>query len=276
MHTTVNEIHEYISSLPSNDNPEIFGMHENAHIAYLKSESLKILSHVLSVQPRLSAGGSEFTNDDIVLELVESITKEVPELIDTTSFHKDIIKVNSKGLLHCFSTVLMQEVTKYNQLVTQIFQTLKDLDAAVKGQILMSPALDRMYTSLLINQVPKVWAEISYPSLKPLGSWIKDLEKRVRFMRHWAKHGHPKSYWLSGFFFPHGFMTGILQTYARQHHKPIDLLNFKFEVMNMYKSEEVEKGPADGAYVYGLYMENASWNQQQYCIVDAPLGEMSC
>jgi len=133
VHTTVNEIHEYISSLPSNDNPEIFGMHENAHIAYLKSESLKILSHVLSVQPRLSAGGSEFSNDDIVLELVESITKEVPELIDTTSLHKDILKVNSKGLLHCFSTVLMQEVTKYNQLVNQIFQTLKDLDSAVKG-----------------------------------------------------------------------------------------------------------------------------------------------
>ena len=67
-----------------------------------------------------------------------------------------------------------------------------------------------MYSALLKNQVPKVWQQVSYPSLKPLGSWINDMNMRVEFMRNWAKHGHPKAYWLSGFFFPHGFITGIL------------------------------------------------------------------
>jgi dynein heavy chain, axonemal len=56
VHETVSEVHDYIATLPNNDQPEIFGMHENAQIAYLKNESLKILSHVLNVQPRMGAG----------------------------------------------------------------------------------------------------------------------------------------------------------------------------------------------------------------------------
>ena len=29
-------------------------------------------------------------------------------------------------------------------------------------------------------------------------------------------------------------------------------------------------------YIYGLFMENASWSCQQKCVVEANLGEMSC
>jgi hypothetical protein len=41
----------------------------------------------------------------------------------------------------------------------------------------MSADLDRMYESLLNNQVPEIWTKLAYPSLKPLASWIKDLHK---------------------------------------------------------------------------------------------------
>jgi len=49
-------------------------------------------------------------------------------------------------------------------------------------------------------------------------------------MRNWLMQGHPKAFWLSGFFFPHGFMTGALQTYARKTNKAIDLISFSFTV----------------------------------------------
>lgn len=108
--------------------------------------------------------------------------------------------------------------------------SLQLLSKAVHGLVLMSPTLDMMYSALLNNQVPQNWKEIAFASLKPLASWMSDLKARVDFMRLWAQKGHPKSYWLSGFFFPHGFITGVFQTYARKHKEPIDLLFFDFKV----------------------------------------------
>ncbi len=67
----------------------------------------------------------------------------------------------------------------------------------------MSSDLDSMYQSLLINQVPKVWKDKSYPSLKNLAAWFEDLIERTGFFRNWLfSDAKPKAYWLSAFFFP--------------------------------------------------------------------------
>ena len=67
-----------------------------------------------------------------------------------------------------------------------------------------------MYYSLLNNQVPKIWEKLAYPSLKPLQSWIRDLKERVIFMKDWLCNGNPNCYWISGLFYPQGFLTGVL------------------------------------------------------------------
>lgn len=69
------DIQDYISDLPNIDLPEIFGMHENANIAYLKNESLKILNHVRDVQPRVSPAAQGVSNDTLVLELLKTLEK---------------------------------------------------------------------------------------------------------------------------------------------------------------------------------------------------------
>ena len=58
IHEKVSEVREHIKGLPNQDDPEIFGMNNNANIAYLRTESEKILQTVLLVQPRATAGGS--------------------------------------------------------------------------------------------------------------------------------------------------------------------------------------------------------------------------
>lgn len=40
---------------------------------------------------------------------------------------------------------------------------------------------------------------------------------RVIFMRGWLKEGQPACFPLPVFFFPQGFMTGTLQTFARKY-----------------------------------------------------------
>ena len=87
----------------------------------------------------------------------------------------------------------------------------------------MSDELDAMFYDLLINKVPKNWTKVAYPSLKPLGSWMKDLIQRVQFIRNWLQEGTTTNYWLSSFFFPQGFLTGVLQEHARQPDKQIPI-----------------------------------------------------
>jgi len=49
-----------------------------------------------------------------------------------------------------------------------------------------------------------MWENAAYPSLKPLSSWVKDLILRCSMIDNWIKHDKPKSYWISGIFFPQG------------------------------------------------------------------------
>lgn len=76
--------------------------------------------------------------------------------------------------------------------------------------------------------VPSNWKKVGYSSLKPLSSWFQDMKTRVDFISDWFTKSTPNAYWMSGFFFPQGFLTGVLQTHARKYKIPIDTLNFKF------------------------------------------------
>lgn len=61
-----------------------------------------------------------------------------------------------------------------------------------------------------------VWHQ-AYPSLKPLAAWTRDLCQRVSQLQLWAETSQPPTlFWLSGFTFPNGFLTAVLQSYARQ------------------------------------------------------------
>nr|XP_006813236.1 PREDICTED: dynein heavy chain 6, axonemal [Saccoglossus kowalevskii] len=234
---TIQEFRQYIEGLPIIDQPEIFGMHQNANIAFQTQETNALINTILDVQPRMATSGGGMTNDDIVNELATSILEKFPEKLDIEEANQEMFKPDAKGRANSLATVLIQEVERFNKLLRVIKTSLRTIIKAIKGLVVMSEQLESVYNSFLNNHVPDMWANAAYPSLKPLGGWVKDLVLRIGFIHHWITHGLPKSFWLSGFYFPQGFLTGTLQNHARKYDQPIDALSFKFNMLTQYRDQ---------------------------------------
>lgn len=151
--------------------------------------------------------------------------------------------------------------------------SLIDIKKAIKGMIVMSSDLDSMYTSFLNNILPSIWERVSFASLKSLGSWVNDMIYRVQFMRNWLINGQPACFPLPVFFFPQGFMTASLQTFARKHMEAIDGLSFEFQILSQ-SPEEITVSPEDGVIVFGLYLEGARFDMNTCKVTESFPGKM--
>ncbi|XP_055022499.1 LOW QUALITY PROTEIN: dynein axonemal heavy chain 6-like [Boleophthalmus pectinirostris] len=282
------DFRDYIESLPIIDDPEVFGMHENANLAFQRQETLSLISTILDVNPRSAATHGAKSNDDVVCELAMSILEKLPKHLDMSEATESLFIRDEHGRLNSLTTVLGQEADRFNNLLKVLKTSLVTLQKAIGGLVVMSEEMDRIYTSFLNNQVPSHWANSAYPSLKTLASWVKDLVLRTFFIQTWITRGQPKSFWISGFFFPQGFLTGVLQNHARHYNLPIDELSFRFNMVPAYRDQavvsEVIRGlpenakldmddelpdPKDGVLIHGVFMDASRWDDDNMVIADA-------
>lgn len=157
------------------------------------------------------------------------------------------------------NTVLVQEIERFNNLLIEIKTTCKEVQLTFQGLLAMTPALETTCNFIVTKKIPQRWLKKSYPSLKPLASYVHNFIERINFLNNWMKYGMPNSYWVSGFFFTQAFLTGAMQNFARKYRIPIDTLTFDFFIT---KNMEVAESPPDGVYIYGLFLEGARWSLQ--------------
>jgi len=171
------------------------------------------------------------------------------------------------------SVVLVQEVSRYNALLQVIRDSLFKLDRAIKGLDLITSELEVIMQSFAENKVPEMWS-FAYFSLKPLGSWVRDLTERYGFFTEWVQSGAHTCFWISSFTFPNAFTTALMQRYSRKSGMPsIDKLDFDYSPMNRSISDFVEPAK-DGAYVYGLYLEGAKWEEEKSHLCEPEVMEL--
>ncbi|KAG5475488.1 hypothetical protein LSCM1_03608 [Leishmania martiniquensis] len=249
----------YIQSLPAQQPPTVFGLHENADITKDERDARFLLDATLTTQPRdaVPAGGSGAYKSDpktIVKALAAEVLHRLPPLFDI----EEIQARYPIDYAQSMNTVLLQEAIRYNRLLAVVRASLADVQDAISGKVVMGSELEQVYLNMYDSKVPEVWKRRSYPSLKPLGAYVTDLIARLQFLRRWYDAGPPPLFWLSGFFFTQSFLTGVMQNYARKYRIEIDKLIWKFTVMPA-PAESFTAAPEDGCYVNGLFLEGAGW-----------------
>jgi len=199
-----------VNEFPPVERPEVFGQHINAEISSQIADTNALIESIISLQPKSGSQGIE-SREARVQKIIRELMEKIPEQIEMEEVNQRVRADDQNPL----KVVLLQEIARYNKLMTTVRRSLENLDKGISGLVLISEDLERIMQSLYEYRVPQSW-KFCYHSLKPLYSWVDDLQRRVEQLRVWVFKGQPNVFWISGFSFPTGFTTALLQQAARR------------------------------------------------------------
>ena len=256
-------LNKFENELPDNDRPEVLGLHPNALIRKQMEESRSLLNSFAN----LNKGDSNPSNANSAKNVILNNINEQANKKLIRNFNIEEVKKKFPLIYEdCMNSILIQEIMRYNSLLTLVFKTLEDTLKAFQGLIPLTDEFEEVANQVVSNKTPYQWIKASYPSKKPIGSWIIDLEDRIKFFNNWINNGIPYQFLFSAFFFTQSFLTGIKQNFARKYKISIDKLEFDFFFVD---SEFYNKGKIESReayFTYGLYIEGAEWNNQTHTI----------
>eukprot|EP00117_Sycon_ciliatum_P048716 scpid847/ scgid34643/ Dynein heavy chain 5, axonemal; Axonemal beta dynein heavy chain 5; Ciliary dynein heavy chain 5 len=261
---TVANVMEHVEELPLLDTPEAFGLHPNANITYQTNVATNCMGTMVSIQPKDSGGGGGETRESVVQRLADDMLSKLPP--DYLP-HEVKACLQRMGHLSPMNIFLRQEIDRMQRVIINVRSTLVDLKLAIDGTIIMSEmlrdALDNMYDA----RVPTAWKKISWASAT-LGFWFTELLERDTQFRSWCFDGRPNYFWMTGFFNPQGFLTAMRQEVTRAHKGwALDTVVLSNEVTKMFK-DDVKEPPAEGVYVYGLFLDGSAWDRRQGKLIE--------
>merc|ERR1712194_892311 len=201
--------------------------------------------------------------DELVFDQAKALLDQLPADVDWNAVNTKFARDSTNP----YVVVLLQEIERYNILLQKVRSSLKELQKGIQGFVVISEEQELVFQALFEGKVPDGWL-FAYPSMKPLGSWMPDLIKRVEGFRSWGLTEPPKCFWLAAFTYPSGFLTAILQFSARKNAIAVDQLSFDFVVQTSYTDDFINAAPKEGSYCKDLILEGGKWDMDAMSLGD--------
>ncbi|CAL6082691.1 Dynein_heavy chain [Hexamita inflata] len=272
--------------IPIECHPNNLGLNLNSNITADRNECDKLLDSLqLMNSGSKAAAKTAGANQD--QKLIEQFQQQIPKDFDLEAIALKYPTVFEESL----NSLLAQECGRFNILLQTMRTSAAELIKALLGQTIMSEELEKILQFIQLNKLPEEFAKYSYPSLKPFNAYLVDLNLRVQFFTNWIKSGKPKIYSISSFFFAQGFLTSVMQNYARKYAVAIDTISFNFQITEgvLDDSAYVQQGCVlsdplitpikqnrpqftdfgDATFISGLYLEAARLQETRMKLTEA-------
>ncbi|CDI86634.1 hypothetical protein EPH_0074210 [Eimeria praecox] len=240
------------------ENPQVFGLHPNAELGCLSSQSEELFTTLQEVSGVAGGGSSVGRKEDTVLSMVDSLLGKVPVPFDVAAIRAKVKE------FHPATVVCLQ------------------------GALNVTDAMEQLEASLNMSRVPEAWKPYAYESRKQLGPWsvpsnatitthflwVNDLLHRVKQLEEWSTDFTlPCPLWISGLFNPMSFLTAVMQVRARAESLALDRMCLRWTVTNIRYGAGVVAGqggatqqqplsaPETGVLIHGLFLEGAAWEE---------------
>ncbi|MEW5311809.1 MAG: hypothetical protein WDW38_003494 [Sanguina aurantia] len=264
------QVLDYLDEQMPAETPLAFGLHPNAEIGFKLREAETFCNSLVQLQPREAGGEGGMSVEEKAKMVLDDLVERLPDNFDMEDIRGRVDEFTP------YVMVAIQESDRMNLLLFEMKRSLAELDLGLKGDLTMTEPMERLMKSLATDAVPASWRNLAYPSLRPLGSWLQNMLQRVQQLLEWtADLGVPKVVWLSGLFNPQSFLTAVMQTTARRNDWALDRTVVLTEVTKK-QPDAIDAPSRDGAYIHGLTLEGARWDDKGGILDDSKPKELFC
>ena len=257
------DILEHIDTTFPQESPTAFGLHPNAEIGFRLMQAETMFRNVQELQPRGSAGMGGLSLTEKAKMQLDDIVEKLPDPFEILEILERVEERTP------YVNVFLQEIERMQTLIQKMKSSLQELDLGLRGDLQITENMESLMSALANGVRPSGWDKYGYPSKRVLGTWILDLLARQKQLSDWTGDmSLPKSTWISGLFNPQSFLTSVMQTTARKNDWPLDKTVTQTEVTKK-TAEEINAASKDGAFVHGLFMEGARWDDKSGTIEES-------
>ncbi len=273
--TEHSDYRKFIESFPEIDSPEIFGLHPNADLTFRVKEATALFHTLGETQPKGGGSNGGVSREDNVYEKASELLGRLPQDYVEEEYKSKIKKLG--GMNVPMNIFLFQEIQRLQNVIGKVRFILKQLQLAIKGEVVMTAELQETIDSMFDAKVPDKWEnpltgdEFS-GRLPTLGLWFSSLLNRDDQYHSWLENGRPKSFWLTGFFNPNGCLTAMKQEVTRKHKAQkwaLDDVVYHTEMTTFERAEQIKSPPAEGIYIHGLFLDGAAWSRSEGNLVES-------